>query len=151
MRNGIIDEGANRVDMSTAVKVVSWILRITAAIILLQTLYFKFTAAPESVYIFTKVHAEPWGRIGSGIMELVASILLLTPRYTWLGSLLGAAATAGAMLSHLTLLGIEVQGDKGLLLKNRYSGLGGGSEAAGASLTPFGLPIVATLSTLNFL
>ena len=115
MRNGIIEEGANRVDMSTAVKVVSWILRITAAIILLQTLYFKFTAAPESVYIFTKVHAEPWGRLGSGVMELVASILLLTPRYTWLGSLLAAAATAGAILSHLTLLGIEVQGDKGLL------------------------------------
>ena len=102
-------------DMSTAVKVVSWILRITAAIILLQTLYFKFTGAPESVYIFTKVHAEPWGRIGSGVMELIASILLLTPRYTWLGSLLAAAATAGAILSHLTLLGIEVQGDKGLL------------------------------------
>jgi putative oxidoreductase len=115
MRNGIIEEGANRVDMSTAVKVVSWILRITSAIILLQTLYFKFTGAPESVYIFTKVHAEPWGRIGSGVMELVASILLLMPRYTWLGSLLAAAATAGAILSHLTLLGIEVQGDKGLL------------------------------------
>jgi putative oxidoreductase len=115
MRNGIIEEGANRMDMSTAVKVVSSILRITAAIILLQTLYFKFTGAPESVYIFTRVHAEPWGRIGSGVMELVASILLLTPRYTWLGSLLAAAATAGAILSHLTLLGIEVQGDKGLL------------------------------------
>ncbi len=115
MRNGIIEEGANRVDMSTTVKVVSWILRITATIILLQTLYFKFTGAPESVYIFTKVHAEPWGRIGSGVMELIASILLLTPRYTWLGSLLAAAATAGAILSHLTLLGIEVQGDKGLL------------------------------------
>lgn len=115
MSNGTIEERANRVDMSTAVKVVSWILRITAAIILLQTLYFKFTGAPESVYIFTKVHAEPWGRIGSGVMELVASILLLTPRYTWLGSLLAAAATAGAIFSHLTLLGIEVQGDKGLL------------------------------------
>ena len=115
MGNGIIEEGANRVDTSTAVKVVSWILRITAAIILLQTLYFKFTGAPESVYIFSKVHAEPWGRIGSGVMELIASILLLTPRYTWLGSLLAAAATAGAVLSHLTLLGIEVQGDKGLL------------------------------------
>jgi uncharacterized membrane protein YphA (DoxX/SURF4 family) len=115
MPNGIIEEGANRVDMSTAVKVVSWILRITVAIILLQTLYFKFTGAPESVYIFTKVHAEPWGRLGSGVMELFASILLLTPRYTWLGSLLAAAATAGAILSHLTLLGIEVQGDKGLL------------------------------------
>jgi uncharacterized membrane protein YphA (DoxX/SURF4 family) len=101
--------------MSLGLTILSWALRATAAIILLQTLFFKFTAAPESVYIFTKVHAEPWGRIGSGVMELVAAILLLTPRYTWLGSVLAAGATAGAILSHLTILGIEVQGDKGLL------------------------------------
>lgn len=100
---------------STAVSVFSWILRITAAVILLQTLFFKFTGAPESVYIFTKVHAEPWGRIGSGVIELFASILLLTPRFTWLGSVLTFCTGAGAILSHLTLLGIEVQGDKGLL------------------------------------
>jgi uncharacterized membrane protein YphA (DoxX/SURF4 family) len=101
--------------MSLGLNILSWALRATAAVILLQTLFFKFTAAPESVYIFTKVHAEPWGRIGSGVMELVAAILLLTPRFTWLGSVLAAGATAGAILSHLTILGIEVQGDKGLL------------------------------------
>ena len=95
--------------------VLSWVLRITAAIILLQTLLFKFTAAPESVYIFTKVGAEPWGRIGSGVVELIAAILILTPRFTWLGSLLAIAVMAGAIISHLTVLGIEVQGDKGLL------------------------------------
>src|SRR5213075_2124533 len=95
--------------------IIAWICRVAAAVILLQTLFFKFTAAPESVYIFTKVHAEPWGRIGSGVMELVAAILLLTPRYTWLGSVLAIGATAGAIVSHLTILGIEVQGDKGLL------------------------------------
>lgn len=100
---------------STAVSVFSWTLRVTAAVILLQTLFFKFTGAPESVYIFTKVHAEPWGRIGSGVIELIASILLLTPRFTWLGSVLAFCTGAGAILSHLTLLGIEVQGDKGLL------------------------------------
>lgn len=115
MKNGIVGTGAQRLDLSLALRVVSWVLRLTAAVILFQTLYFKFTAAPESVYIFTKVHAEPWGRIGSGVMELVAGILLLTPRYNWLGSFLAAGAMAGAILSHLTLLGIEVQGDKGLL------------------------------------
>jgi putative oxidoreductase len=90
-------------------------LRIIAAVILLQTLYFKFTAAPESVYIFTKVGAEPYGRIGSGIVELIAAILLLTPRFNWLGSLLALGVMAGAIIGHLTILGIEVQGDKGLL------------------------------------
>jgi uncharacterized membrane protein YphA (DoxX/SURF4 family) len=115
MRSEIMQDTQGNMDAPVAVKVLSWLLRIAAAIILLQTLYFKFTGAPESVYIFTKVHTEPWGRIGSGVMELVAAILLLTPRYTWLGSVLAAAATAGAILSHLTLLGIEVQGDKGLL------------------------------------
>lgn len=93
----------------------SWILRVVAAIILLQTLFFKFTGAPESVYIFTKVGAEPYGRIGSGVIELIAAVLLLTPRYTWLGSVLAMGVMAGAIVSHLTILGIEVQGDKGLL------------------------------------
>ena len=100
---------------TVTIAVVSWVLRITAAVILLQTLFFKFTAAPESVYIFTKVGAEPWGRIGSGVVELIAAILILTPRFTWLGSLLAIAVMAGAIISHLTVLGIEVQGDKGLL------------------------------------
>ncbi len=100
---------------TVTITVLSWLLRITAAIILLQTLFFKFTAASESVYIFTKVGAEPWGRIGSGVIELIAAILILTPRFTWLGSLLAMGVMAGAVLSHLTVLGIEVQGDKGLL------------------------------------
>lgn len=100
-------------DMSLTI--FSWVLRVIAAVILLQTLFFKFTGASESVYIFTKVGAEPWGRIGSGVVELIAAILLLTPRFTWLGSLLAFGAMAGAILSHLTILGIEVQGDKGLL------------------------------------
>ena len=107
----------------------SRICRIAAAIILLQTLLFKFTAAPESVYIFTKlgtfIHTyipfasigvvEVSGRIGSGVMELIAAVLLLTPRFVWAGAVLAMAATGGAIVSHLTFLGIEVQGDKGLL------------------------------------
>src|ERR1700751_4845482 len=100
---------------TVTIAVVSWVLRITAAVILLQTLFFKFTAAPESVYIFTKVGAEPWGRIASGVVELIAAVLILTPRFTWLGSALALGVMAGAILSHLTILGIEVQGDKGLL------------------------------------
>ena len=101
--------------MTTMLQILSWSCRILAAIILLQTLFFKFTAAPESVYIFTKVGAEPWGRIGSGVVELIAAVLLLTPRFVWLGAILALGVMAGAIVSHLTLLGIEVQGDKGLL------------------------------------
>ncbi|HWR14712.1 MAG TPA: DoxX family protein [Terriglobales bacterium] len=99
----------------TYVVVIAWILRSVTAVILLQTLFFKFSAAPESVYIFMKVHAEPWGRIGSGILELIASVLILWPRFTWAGALIACGVMAGALLSHLTVLGIEVQGDGGLL------------------------------------
>ena len=95
--------------------VVAWICRIVAAVILLQTLFFKFSAAPESVYIFTKVGIEPWGRIGSGIVELIAAVLLFVPGLTWLGAGLALAVIGGAIVSHLTLLGIEVQGDHGVL------------------------------------
>jgi len=100
---------------STGRLVLDWALRLLAAAILLQTLFFKFTAAPESVYIFTRVHAEPWGRIGSGAVELVASVLLLVPASAWLGALIAMGVMSGALVSHLTVLGIEVQGDGGLL------------------------------------
>lgn len=93
----------------------TWLLRLIAAIILLQTLFFKFTASPESVYIFTKVGMEPRGRIGSGIAELIAAILILIPRTTWLGALIAMGVMSGAIFFHLTTLGIEVQGDGGLL------------------------------------
>ena len=101
--------------MTTPLVVLSWACRGVAAIILLQTLFFKFTGAPESIYIFTKVGAEPWGRIGSGVVELIAAVLILTPRFVWAGTLLALGVMAGAIVSHLTILGIEVQGDKGLL------------------------------------
>jgi len=78
-------------------------------------LFFKFTSAPESVYIFTKVGLEPWGRIGSGVVELIAAILLFWPGLTWLGAGLALGVIGGAIMSHLTVLGIEVQGDHGLL------------------------------------
>ena len=92
-----------------------WIVRLVAAGILLQTLFFKFTGAPESVYIFTALGAEPWGRIGSGIAELIASGLLLWTGTAGFGGLLAMGLMLGAIGSHLTRLGIEVQGDGGLL------------------------------------
>jgi uncharacterized membrane protein YphA (DoxX/SURF4 family) len=101
--------------MSQLKPVAVWLLRLLPAIILLQTLFFKFSASPESVYIFTKVGMEPWGRIGSGIAELIAAILILIPRTTWLGALLAMGVMSGAIFFHLTILGIEVQGDGGLL------------------------------------
>lgn len=95
--------------------IISWILRLFAAAILLQTLYFKFTGAPESIYIFERVGMEPYGRYGSGVAELIAAILLLIPKTAWLGAVMGIGVISGAILFHLTSLGIEVQGDGGLL------------------------------------
>ena len=92
-----------------------WIVKLVAVIILLQTLYFKFTAAPESVFIFSTLGIEPFGRIGSGIVELIASILILIPRTTLLGAVLGFATMLGAIFSHIFVLGIEIQNDGGTL------------------------------------
>ena len=96
-------------------KALFWLLRSIPALILLQTLFFKFTAAKESVYIFETVGMEPHGRIGSGIVELIAAVLLLIPRFSWAGALLGLGVISGAIFFHLTILGIEVQGDGGYL------------------------------------
>jgi uncharacterized membrane protein YphA (DoxX/SURF4 family) len=95
--------------------ILSWLLRLTAAIILLQTLYFKFTAQLESVELFTKLGVEPWGRIGTGIIELCASILLLVPSTVFIGAVLGVGLMSGAILAHLTVIGIESKGDGGQL------------------------------------
>ncbi|HEY4288479.1 MAG TPA: DoxX family protein [Puia sp.] len=92
-----------------------WALRILAALIMLQTLFFKFSGAEESIYIFSKLGIEPWGRIGSGVVELVASILILIPRTTPFGALLGLGVMSGALLAHLTRLGIVVKDDHGQL------------------------------------
>lgn len=104
-------------ELSKQQNIFSWVLQIIVAVILLQTLFFKFTGAAESVYIFTTLGAEPWGRIGSGIVELIASVLLLTPRTVWLGALLSLGVISGAIMSHLTMLGIKLTavGDNGEL------------------------------------
>ena len=95
--------------------IASWILQLIAAAILAQTLFFKFSGAEESKFIFTTLGAEPWGRVASGCAELVAVILLLAPRTVTLGALLALGVMTGAIGSHLTKLGIVVQNDGGLL------------------------------------
>jgi uncharacterized membrane protein YphA (DoxX/SURF4 family) len=99
----------------TQFNILVWALRLVAAIIMLQTLFFKFTAAPESVYIFTKLGMEPWGRIGIGSMELIAATLIIIPRTTGIGALIAIGLMSGAIFFHLTKLGIVVQGDGGQL------------------------------------
>jgi hypothetical protein len=95
--------------------IISLLLRMLAAIIMLQTLYFKFSASEESVYIFSTLGIEPWGRIATGVAELIASILILLPRTVGLGALIAAGIMAGALVSHLTVLGISVKDDHGYL------------------------------------
>jgi uncharacterized membrane protein YphA (DoxX/SURF4 family) len=92
-----------------------WLLRIIAALILLQTLFFKFSGAEESIYIFSAIGMEPWGRIGTGVLELIAALLILYPLTTAIGAALGMGLMAGAIFFHLTKLGIVVKDDGGLL------------------------------------
>lgn len=101
--------------MAKTVKITSWILRIAVAVILVQTLFFKFTGAPESIYIFETMGMEPYGRFGTGIVELIASIFVLWPGFAWLGSILALGVISGAIMSHLTKLGIVVMDDGGAL------------------------------------
>lgn len=101
--------------MNKSSTIILWIAKIVAAIILLQTLFFKFTAAPESVEIFTKVGIEPYGRIGTGVLELIAAILILIPATAYLGAGLALGLMVGAIGAHLAILGIVVMDDGGQL------------------------------------
>lgn len=91
--------------------IVTWVLRLLAVAIMLQTLYFKFTAQEESVRLFSMLGMEPWGRIATGVLELIASALILFPRTTGFGAALGAGLMGGAIFFHLTFLGIKFGGD----------------------------------------
>lgn len=104
--------------LSKTLKIIDWIVRIIVAVVLLQTLFFKFTGAKESVYIFSTLGAEPWGRIGSGVVELIAALLLLLPRTAVYGAILALGTISGAIFAHLTKLGITISAvdDHGELL-----------------------------------
>ena len=125
----------------------SWLMQLMVAGILLQTLFFKFTGADESVYIFSTVGrfvhvpgVEPWGRIGSGVIELVASVLLLVPPTAAVGALVAIGVLGGAILSHLFILGIDVQGDGGLLFGLALAAFAGSSVVL--VIRRAGLPII---------
>ena len=90
-------------------------LRLLVAGILLQTLYFKFSGAPESIYIFSTLGVEPLGRWFAGISELIASALILLPGLEIFGAMMAAGIMVGALASHIFVLGIVVQNDGGLL------------------------------------
>ena len=94
---------------------INWALRLIPALILLQTLFFKFTAHPESVAIFSKLHAEPFGRIFSGVLELITAVLILNPKTTFWGAVLGLVTMIGAIASHIFILGIDTNNDGGKL------------------------------------
>lgn len=95
--------------LNKKLNVISWTLQIVVAVILLQTLFFKFTGATESIYIFSKLGVEPWGRYGSGVVELIASVLLLLPRGIAIGAILALGTISGAIFAHLTVLGIRMK------------------------------------------
>lgn len=96
-------------------KITYTIARFATIIILGQTLFFKFSSSPESVYIFESIGVEPWGRWVVGVLELAACVLLIVPKTAWVGGLLSAVLMVGAVGIHLTSLGVEVRGDGGLL------------------------------------
>jgi putative oxidoreductase len=98
-----------------AKNIISWILRLTVAVILLQTLYFKFTAHPDSVNIFSALGVEPWGRIGLGIIELITALLILLPKSKIIGMATSLVIILGAVFSHILVLGINVSNDGGTL------------------------------------
>ncbi len=129
--------------MNRTTVIVLWVCRLVAAILMLQSLFFKFSGAPESVYIFSTLGMEPVGRIGSGVGELIASILLLIPATSWLGALMGLGVISGAIFFHLTKLGIEIQGDGGQLFI--YAVLVFISCAIVAWISRHQIPVIKTL------
>lgn len=89
---------------------IDFLLRLITSIILIQSLYFKFTGHAEAVHIFSTLNVEPWGRILLGCVELVVGIALLLPKTKFYGALGAIGLMIGAIGTHLfTPVGIVVQ------------------------------------------
>jgi len=88
---------------------------IIAALILLQTLFFKFKASPESVALLTALGVEPFGRIATGVFELIAAALLIVPATRLHGGIFGVGLMFGATASHIFIVRVESNGDEGIL------------------------------------
>lgn len=98
-------------------KKIIFVLKIIAAIIMMQTLFYKFSGAQESVDLFTKLAGEneAYMRVGTGVLELIASVLLFIPKSIWFGAFMTIGLMSGAILGHLTKIGISHNNDGGLL------------------------------------
>lgn len=93
-------------------RTIEMLLRIVTAIILIQTLHFKFTGHPEAIHVFSSIGMEPWGRYGIGIVELIAGILFFLPNLWKIASVITFGLMIGAIGVHLfTPLGIVVHYD----------------------------------------
>ena len=90
------------------------LLQILAAAILLGAAVGKFSSTAGDVFIFTELGMEPTGRIIIGLIEATAALMLLTKNYPALGALLGIGVMCGAVIAHVSVLGFNVQGDRGL-------------------------------------
>jgi hypothetical protein len=101
-------------------KRICWAAQVLVALILAQTLFFKFTYAPETQVIFADRGGRPAATF-VGVIELLCVILLLMSRTAAIGAALSLLVISGAIFTHLTSLGIQVvdpatgEGDGGLL------------------------------------
>jgi uncharacterized membrane protein YphA (DoxX/SURF4 family) len=87
---------------------VPWAAQIVVAIILAQTLFFKFTYAPETQVIFGERGGRPVAT-AVGVVELVCVLLLLIPATASIGAALSFAVIGGAIFTHFTSLGIQIR------------------------------------------
>lgn len=85
-----------------------WIPRLAAAAILIPVAYGKLTASPSEVALFMSLGMEPQGRIIIGMVELTAGALLLSPQAAS-GALLAVSVMCGAIIAHVTVLGIDLR------------------------------------------
>ncbi len=99
--------------MNNSSKAISWIAQIIAAVIMGQTLFYKFTGHPQTLEIFQEELNMPNGHYIIGALELLACILLILPQSVVYGAILGAGLMTGAIIAHITKLGWE--GERGAL------------------------------------
>lgn len=100
--------------LNKAEKLISIVFQIIAALILANAAFGKFSGNEMSVHVFHELNILET-RIVIGIIEVLAALLLLSkiPQY---GALLGFGTMLGALIAHVSILGMEIHGDGGQMV-----------------------------------
>lgn len=90
---------------SRSTRIVGWVVRLLLAAAFVSAGGMKLAGVPQFVAMFDQIGLGQWFRLLTGALEFIGGLLVLIPRTAVWGALLLACVMAGAIVTHLLVIG----------------------------------------------